>query len=59
MVASQPSTSAPAGATMHCKDGTYLFGTPAEGRCDGNGGTAAVLAQPRTAPPPPPQVRRP
>jgi len=44
---------APEGATMRCKDGTYLTGAPSEGRCDAYGGVAAVLPAPRTAPPPP------
>jgi len=44
---------APDGATMRCKDGTYLTGAPSEGRCDAYGGVAAVLPAPRTAPPPP------
>jgi len=44
---------APDGATMRCKDGTYLTGAPSEGRCDAYGGVAALLAAPRTAPPPP------
>ena len=46
----------PTGATMHCKDGTYLFGAPAESRCASNGGVAAILP---VAPPPPPPPRRP
>jgi hypothetical protein len=44
---------APADATMRCKDGTYLTGPPAEGRCDANGGLAVILV-PRPTPPPPP-----
>ena len=42
---------APVGATMRCKDGTYLTGAPAAGRCDAYGGLAAVLPVPRTPPP--------
>jgi hypothetical protein len=47
----QPSQSAtpPADATMRCKDGTWLSGTPAASRCDANGGLATVL--PPTPPP--------
>jgi hypothetical protein len=33
----------PAGATMRCKDGTYLTGTPAADRCANNGGVAAII----------------
>ncbi len=49
----------PAGATMQCKDGTYLFGAPAPGRCDANGGLGGILPAARTAPPPPARQRRP
>ena len=49
----------PAGATMRCKDGTWLTGAPGEGRCSANGGTAAILAPARAAPPPPARSRRP
>jgi hypothetical protein len=51
--AAPPEAAVPAGATMRCKDGTYLTGAPAAGRCDAYGGVAAVLPAPRTAPPPP------
>jgi hypothetical protein len=44
---------------MRCKDGRFLTGAPAAGRCDGYGGLAAVLAPPRVAPPPPTTARRP
>lgn len=43
----------PAGATMRCKDGTWLFGAPSAARCDRNGGLATILPV-RAAPPPPP-----
>ena len=43
----------PAGATMRCKDGTYLTGAAAAGRCDANGGLVAVLPPARETPPPP------
>ena len=46
----------PAGATMQCKDGTFLFGAPAESRCAQNGGVAAILP---TNPPAPPSAKRP
>lgn len=46
----------PAGATMRCKDGTWLTGAPDAARCGANGGLAAILPQ---APPPPPPPRRP
>jgi hypothetical protein len=44
---------------MLCRDGTYLFGAPAESRCDANGGTAAILPAPTPAPAPPSRPRRP
>jgi len=53
-----PSDAPPSGATMRCKDGTWLAGAPAEGRCEGHGGTAVVLPAPRPAPPTP-RPRRP
>jgi hypothetical protein len=43
----------PAGATMRCKDGTWLFGAPSAARCDRNGGLATILPV-RAAPPPAP-----
>jgi hypothetical protein len=52
-----PAAAPPAGATMLCRDGTYLSGAPSAGRCDANGGLVAILPAPRAAPPPP--VRRP
>jgi hypothetical protein len=52
--AAAPSAAAPpAGATIRCKDGTYLTGAAAAGRCDANGGLVAVLPPAREAPPPP------
>ncbi len=49
----------PAGATMRCKDGRFLTGAAAPGRCDAFGGTAAVLVPGRVAPAPPTATRRP
>lgn len=43
----------PAGATMRCKDGTWLAGEAAAARCAANGGLATILPV-RAAPPPPP-----
>ncbi len=40
----------PAGATMRCKDGTWLSGTPDAQRCRDKGGLAVIL--PVQAPPP-------
>ena len=61
MQAAAPASAAapPAGATMRCKDGSYLAGTPAPGACAANGGLAAVLPAPRTPPPAPALLRRP
>jgi hypothetical protein len=60
MVAAQPtSATPPVGATMRCKDGTYLGGAPSDAACAGHGGLAAAIAAPRTAPPPPTRPRRP
>ena len=55
--AASPSA-APVGATLRCKDGTYLSGTPTVSRCAAFGGVAAVLLAPATAPLPP-RPRRP
>lgn len=44
--ASQP----PAGATMRCKDGTWLSGAPAAERCTDRGGVATVLPPERVPP---------
>jgi hypothetical protein len=41
----------PAGATMRCKDGTYLSGAAAANRCADNGGMAVILPPPRPTPP--------
>lgn len=47
----------PTGATMRCKDGTFLTGAASEQRCAGNGGLSVTfLAAPKTPQPP---VRRP
>jgi hypothetical protein len=43
----------PAGATMQCKDGTFLFGAPDESRCAQSGGVAAMMPANLPAPPPP------
>lgn len=40
----------PAGATMRCRDGSWLTGTPSASRCDRNGGLAVIL--PSTPPAP-------
>jgi hypothetical protein len=40
----------PAGATMRCRDGTWLSGTPSDSRCDRNGGLAVILPAPRSVP---------
>jgi hypothetical protein len=45
------SVTIPQGATIRCKDGEYLTGTPEPTRCDGKGGVAILIPQP---PPPPP-----
>jgi hypothetical protein len=48
------SPTAPPGASMRCKDGTWLTGTPSAARCASNGGVATILpAAPAAAPPPP------
>jgi hypothetical protein len=47
----------PADATMQCKDGTYLTGPPAAGRCAARGGVAALF--PVAAKPVPVAPRRP
>jgi hypothetical protein len=49
----------PAGATMRCKDGTYLTGAPSAARCVGNGGVAMTYpAQAASPPAPKPQPQR-
>jgi hypothetical protein len=53
------SATAPAGATMRCKDGAYLSGTPSGAACATHGGLAATLPAPRTPPPAPARARRP
>ncbi len=56
VIALQPAllrSAPPAGATMQCKDGTYLFGAPSESRCAQNGGV--TVTYPAAAPPPPPR----
>lgn len=47
----------PVGATMRCKDGTYLSGTASANRCANNGGLAAIL--PPLPPVPPTPAKRP
>ena len=50
---------APIGASMRCKDGTYLTGTASADRCTSNGGVAATYpAQPGSPPAPKPQPQR-
>lgn len=59
-LAAQPSSAAPPlGATMRCKDGTYLGGAPSDAACYGHGGLAAAIVTPRTPPPSPSRPRRP
>ena len=41
----------PAGATMRCKDGTYLSGAPLADRCSASGGVAVVFPAVETPPP--------
>lgn len=54
LAAAVPANAAPpAGATMRCKDGTYLGGTPSPTACAGHNGLAAVLPAARTPPPAP------
>ena len=43
----------PLGATMRCKNGTWLSGTPVASRCDRNRGLAVILPVRAAAPPPP------
>ena len=45
----------PAGATMRCKDGTYLGGTPSTSSCSANGGVAALIPVPKAEPVAPPR----
>ncbi|MBC7673274.1 MAG: hypothetical protein H7247_12710 [Polaromonas sp.] len=47
----------PAGATMRCKDGTFLTGAASEQRCAGNGGLSVTFQAARPTPQPP--ARRP
>jgi hypothetical protein len=47
---------APAGATMRCKDGTWLTGARSADRCANNGGVATIVTA-QQAPPPQPQKR--
>lgn len=56
MIATTPQ---PANATMRCKDGTWLTGPAADGRCSANGGTALILPAARTAPAGPARPGRP
>jgi hypothetical protein len=41
----------PAGATMRCRDGSWLSGAPSESRCERNGGLAVILPAPPPVPP--------
>lgn len=43
----------PAGATMRCRDGTWLTGAAVASRCDANGGSAVILPAAPAAPPAP------
>ena len=49
--------SPPSGATMRCKDGTFLTGSPSEERCEANGGLTVIF--PALPPAPQPPARRP
>lgn len=53
--APRPPETPPAGATMRCKDGTWLSGTADAARCANNGGLLVILPPVRTPPPPPRQ----
>ncbi len=57
--ASAANTPPPAGATMRCKDGTYLSGAPSGGACAAHAGLAMVMPAPRTPPPAPAHVTSP
>jgi len=46
-----PEATPPAGATMRCKDGTWLTGSPAGNRCVERGGVATILPPERVTPP--------
>ena len=50
-------TAPPSGATMRCKDGSYLTGRPSADRCDGNAGVAVIFPAAPVSPPTP--ARRP
>lgn len=43
----------PVGATMRCRDGTWMTGPASSGRCDANGGTAVILPVAPVTPPAP------
>ena len=47
-----PATPPPAGATMRCRDGTYLGGTPTASACDAHAGLAMTMPVRGTPPPP-------
>lgn len=49
--APRPPETPPAGATMRCKDGTWLSGTADAARCANNGGLLVILPPARTPPP--------
>jgi N-acetylmuramoyl-L-alanine amidase len=55
MVAAQPR---PDGATMRCKDGTYITGTASADRCANNGGVTATFPAASAPPPPRPQPQK-
>ena len=48
----------PIGATMRCKDGTYLTGTVSGDRCASNGGVAVTYPATTTPAPPRPQPQK-
>lgn len=53
-----PAGRTPTGATMQCKDGTYLTGAASAGRCANNGGVAATYPAPAPSVSPKPQPQR-
>jgi hypothetical protein len=53
-----PANTAPIGATMRCRDGTYLTGAASAGRCANNGGVAAIYPAQPSAPTARPQPQR-
>lgn len=52
--AARATATPPVGATMRCKDGTWMTGAQDASRCANAGGVAVLITQPRTPPPPRP-----